>query len=250
MDNATVLDLIPAYALGALDESERAQVEALLAHSDAARHVLLEYEQMLGGLALTVPMQHAPDGSTAAFMIRLQQHEQRESQHRSIRSQRPRQWRPVWVLAAAALVIVLAGIGLWRLRVGSQPDTLAKINAIKTDPAVHAVALKPTDASTSGTLSVVLYGTPDGADAVIDRQQLPALPTGEQYELWMIPNGQLPIGLPAFDPAPPNQPDQTALLVHLPGPMGSYQVVALTVEPRGGSSQPTTKPIAEATISG
>ena len=250
MDNTTVLDLIPAYALGALEESDRAQVEALLTHSETARHILLEYEQMLGGLALTVPAQRAPDGSTVAFMARLQQVEQREAQHKPIPLDQARRWRALWVLAAAALVIVLAGIGLWRLSIGSQSDTLAKINAIKTDPAVHMVALKPTDPNVSSALNVVLYGTPNGTEAVIDRQELPALPAGEQYELWMIPAGQSPVGLPTFDPAPSNQPDQTALLVRLPGPMGSYQVVALTVEPRGGSPQPTTKPIATGNISG
>src|SRR5579859_3918263 len=219
MDDSSVLELIPAYMLGALDESERGHVEALLARSEVARQVLLEYEQMLSGLALTVPARQAPPGSTDAFMARLQAPEasmpqatptHAPGQITAVNVQRGPVRRRVsgWMLLAAAFVVVLAGIGLWRLSLGSTSGTLATINAIKSNPAVRVIALKPADPSASNTLNVVVYGTPDGTDAVIDRKALPALPSGKQYQMWMIPNGQSPVGLPAFDPAPSNQPDK------------------------------------------
>ncbi len=54
MNDSTLFDLIPAYALGALSDEERAQVEAFLATSEEAREELRVYQAMLTGLATTV----------------------------------------------------------------------------------------------------------------------------------------------------------------------------------------------------
>src|SRR5258707_12666628 len=60
MNDSTLFDLIPAYALGALSDEESAQVEAFLATSEEAREELRVYRAMLTGLATTVPSRKAP----------------------------------------------------------------------------------------------------------------------------------------------------------------------------------------------
>ena len=44
MDRETLLDLIPAYALGALDSEERAEFEAWLSTDSDGRRLLAEYQ--------------------------------------------------------------------------------------------------------------------------------------------------------------------------------------------------------------
>jgi len=65
---------------------------------------------------------------------------------------------------------------------------------------------------------------------------LPAAPSGKTYEAWVIPAGQQPIPAGLF----PGGDDTT---VQLRGTVPKHAVVAVTVEPGGGSTQPTTKPI-------
>jgi anti-sigma-K factor RskA len=65
---------------------------------------------------------------------------------------------------------------------------------------------------------------------------LPAAPSGKTYEAWVIPAGQQPIAAGLF----PGGDDTT---VQLRGTVPKHAVVAVTVEPDGGSTQPTTKPI-------
>src|ERR1041384_366173 len=71
MNDSTLFDLIPAYALGALSDEERARVEALLATSEEARTELRIYQEMLTGLAATVPARKAPAHLTEDFRHRL-----------------------------------------------------------------------------------------------------------------------------------------------------------------------------------
>ena len=52
MNDSTLFDLLPAYALGALSEEERTQVEAFLATSPEAQQQLRDYQSMLVGLAI------------------------------------------------------------------------------------------------------------------------------------------------------------------------------------------------------
>jgi anti-sigma-K factor RskA len=80
---------------------------------------------------------------------------------------------------------------------------------------------------------------------VVDRQGhgtlsasgLGTAPSGKTYEAWVIPAGNAsprPAGL---------FPGGSPTTVHLRGTVPRHAVVAVTVEPAGGSPKPTTKPI-------
>jgi anti-sigma-K factor RskA len=64
---------------------------------------------------------------------------------------------------------------------------------------------------------------------------LPAAPSGKTYEAWVIPAGQSPRPAGLF-------PGGETTTLHLHGTVPKRAVVAVTVEPSGGSTQPTTKP--------
>lgn len=66
---------------------------------------------------------------------------------------------------------------------------------------------------------------------------LPALAPNKIFELWVIPTQGNPIPAGTFH----SNADSTAVYVR-PGPVNNAAAVAVTVEPDGGSPQPTTTP--------
>jgi anti-sigma-K factor RskA len=60
MDRNTLLELIPAYAVDALDAEERQAVEALLERDPEAQALLADYEAITAMLPLAAPMRPAP----------------------------------------------------------------------------------------------------------------------------------------------------------------------------------------------
>lgn len=75
---------------------------------------------------------------------------------------------------------------------------------------------------------------------------LPALPAGRTYEMWLIPtatSAPRPAGL--FQSGA-----QGSAINMLPGPIDSLYAVAVSVEPEAGSQAPTTTPIIVAPVPG
>jgi anti-sigma-K factor RskA len=76
-----------------------------------------------------------------------------------------------------------------------------------------------------------------GKGVVLMAAHLPALEANKTFELWVIPAVGSPIAAGTFR----GNADSTAIYVR-PGPVDNATAVAVTVEPEGGSAQPTTKP--------
>jgi anti-sigma-K factor RskA len=71
---------------------------------------------------------------------------------------------------------------------------------------------------------------------------LPQLPAGKTYEMWMIPKG----ASSAPQPAGLFRPDASGSAMHVqagPVDVATLGTVAVTVEPEAGSSAPTTTPV-------
>ena len=97
-----------------------------------------------------------------------------------------------------------------------------------------AVGLGVSLSQSSHTRSVMLV---IGADrtATLHVTGLSAAPSGKTYEAWVIPAHQSPRPAGLF-------PGGAGTNVRLRGTVPKNAVVAVTVEPAGGSQQPTTKP--------
>jgi len=72
---------------------------------------------------------------------------------------------------------------------------------------------------------------------VLIAAQLPKLERGKTFQMWVIPNAGLPISAGTFE----SGADSTAVHVR-PGPVSGAAAVAVTIEPEGGSAQPTSTP--------
>ena len=76
--------------------------------------------------------------------------------------------------------------------------------------------------------------SPDAGEMAVDARDLPELDSGHAYQLWTVHDGQA-------TNAAVLAPGATGAAMALPE--GETQV-AVTIEPSGGSDQPTTDPIA------
>src|SRR5687767_3642724 len=122
MDRDTLLDLIPAYALDALDETERLEVAALLETDAEARQLLQDYHAVAEVLSLVVSVREAPASTRTGLQQRLAERrsnqtgaaEKPESKVRTL----PRRWVG---LGAAAAVFLVAIIGFVVFQLANQP---------------------------------------------------------------------------------------------------------------------------------
>lgn len=135
------------------------------------------------------------------------------------------------LLAAAAVVVLLAAAGVAAWRPWSEPDLTAAERVLAADDAVRTTERMP-----DGARATVVVSRSEGS-AVIITEDLPLAPEGKVYELWLAtPEGTLePAGL---------MPDERDATVLLDGDATEATGVGVTVEPDGGSPQPTTEPIA------
>jgi len=145
--------------------------------------------------------------------------------------------RPIAIAAAAAAAVVLfvGGTFLGSALSGGdsfqeqQASALAAINA--APDAQRATA----DVEGGGTATLVWSGQL-GQSALVAKN-LPSLPNDKTYELWYIRDGK---ATAAGTMMPGNAPATWRVL---DGKMAAGDTVGVTVEPRGGSTQPTTNPI-------
>jgi anti-sigma-K factor RskA len=225
-DNSTHDDLIAAYALGALSAAEQAQVESLLASSEAARSALRDYQAMMVGYAALGPVQQAPANLTDDFRKRLVA----DSANKPQPALRLVKRRSLLFTIAAIFIVALVGVGLYsQVNANNQQRT---INTILAAGQRVALAAQP---GASGKVEMVMV---PNVTKIVLVTELPSLPSDKQYQLWMIKGSQM-------DSALVFSADQATqqLLIDLPVLPTDYEAIGLTIEPRLGSKQPTTGPI-------
>jgi len=212
-----------SYALGIADNPERAEIAEHLARKcpDCTRGMasaMATVTAMSGAVELTEP----PARLRRRVMGTVEQTP-------------GRQWAGVvvpWAITAA-MSIALVAIGLsGRRQLGDTPK-LQQALSILNDPATRDVTFGATGKASQGRVFVN-----PGKGVVFIGANLPRLDAGQTFELWVIPAKGNPIPDGLFR----SQPDATAVFVW-PGPVENAMAVEVTVEPLGGSAQPTTKPL-------
>ena len=145
---------------------------------------------------------------------------------RAVRIIRVRRWyeQTTWRVAAAAAVVIVA-VGSWFAVHEQQPEQRWAAHC------TGAVASECGDLVASG-----------GA-LRLDARGLATPPAGKVYQAWVIPPKQKPIPEPTF-----SVDSSGAGSVHIAAAPVNGDIVAVTLEPAGGSKQPTSKPVLVATI--
>ncbi len=137
-----------------------------------------------------------------------------------------------WLAAAAAVVLIGGGavvVHPW--------DRQSQGQVTVADRVLQAPDARRTEKTIAGGASATVVHSKSVGRAVIIARNLPPAPAGKVYELWL----QDPAG--GFTPAGfvPGPGDQTVVLE---GDASGAAGAGITVEPQGGSPQPTTAPLA------
>jgi anti-sigma-K factor RskA len=226
-----VFDLLPAYALGSLDEEEKIIVEAHLPDCETCRLELETYSQVVDQLPLAVKTRPAPVGLKATIFEQLEEDSLREAPQlqeswferlkASFRSS-----APVWGAASLVVIILLLISNLYLLNNLRAHET-AQLAELTT------LAMVATDYSPNSTGMLVI--SRDGEYGVLVVDELPVLDESQQYQLWLIYDGQRTSG-GVFSV---NDEGYGSLLIDSEQPLSSYPAFGITIEPAGGSPGPT-----------
>lgn len=249
-EHRELLDLIPSYALGALEEDERRRLEA---HLDGGcpecEEELRGASRQLEALAGTVE----PVVPSEVTRARLE---------RAVSRRRRSAARPALRRAAVAAVGLLLLWSVWlqlglrrelerqasareradaRLaemrdeleRTRSTLTRLSYANRIIASPETRSVLLAGLDPSPDA--SGQTFVDPVRGEAVFYASNLPPVAEDRTYQLWLIADGT-PLSAGVFDV----EPDGSAMLLveDIERP-DAIQLWAVTIEPAGGVQQPT-----------
>ncbi|MEU6935033.1 anti-sigma factor [Streptomyces sp. 2RAF24] len=232
--------LVAAYALGALEDAERKDFDAHLQTCEACRQEAAEFQATAARLAAAVA-QPPPPAAKAQVMAAIDGVRQlpprvpAASAAPALGGILRRRAVPL-ALAAGVAAAALGGVAVWQTQNGQDLEQRARQAQQQLD-AVSAVLAAP-DAQTvhgksaNGALTTVVTSDQQNK-AVFTAANLPAPGPGKTYQLWLDHDGtMLPAGLIDRDGA-----------VILTGDPADAGAVGLTLEPDGGSPQPTTDPL-------
>ncbi|MEU0433911.1 anti-sigma factor [Streptomyces sp. NPDC006290] len=236
--------LTGAYALHALADDERERFERHAADcADCAQEVReLTAAAARLGLAVTASPGPALKAQVMRRITTVRQESPRTVPRTAPRATGIRRLRPArWALAAAlAAAASLGGAAVWQHERAQDAQEQARQAERRTDE-VAAVLAAPDATSRTATLAggasgtVVVSKSRDQAVFIAARMAKP--PSGKVYQLWFDDAGTMrSAGL--------MDPGRTTEAVLMEGSVDGASGMGITVEPVGGSAEPTSDPLA------
>jgi anti-sigma-K factor RskA len=230
--------LTGAYALDALDDVERAGFERHLRSCSSCAAEVRELQEAVAGMADRVEAP-PPSQLKAAVLAEVRRTRQISPSER-VHLRRPSLQRMLSTAAAAVVIAVTAGLGgvAWQAHQSAKDSQIAAQQAADRSTELTQVLTDPTARKTVQAASVGGVATVVAAQgkAVLAADQLPEPPSGKTYQVWLINRSSVINSAGLLELT--NGHGQSLM----PG-VSAGDTVAVTVEPKGGSKQPTTTPI-------
>lgn len=230
------------YAIDALDLDERRAVDVLLEGTDAATRAEFDAQVRLAAETMAalslVDAVEPPPALRARLLDAIAETPQSPEVAPPVSLAERRKRRRPWTIAlaaAAAVVVVVGGIGIGS-RITDNPASPDTVSEIMAAPDVHSTTL---DVPGGGTATTSFSPSEDAAVLTMNGVTPPSPDT--VYQMWLVPptdgNAMIPMG--TMTPADVKPTTQVVL-----DGIGPNTKLAFTVEPAGGSAQPTTPPFA------
>ncbi|WP_110181044.1 anti-sigma factor [Nocardioides solisilvae] len=224
-----------AYAIHAVDELEQAQFERHLEGCPECRAEVDSFREaaaLLTGLAPAAPPEALRERVLAD--ARTVRPLPPRTARRTRRGARPR-WLPALVAAAAvAAVGIGVGVAVWPQDDPAGGDgtsrSLTASERVLADTGADRVEVEV------GEARATLVRSREAGRAVLVTEAMPPAPEGRDYQIWF----QSPAGDMVPAGVMPRRSDQTVLLE---GDATAATAVGITVEPEGGSEEPSGEPI-------
>jgi anti-sigma-K factor RskA len=232
-----------AYAADALAPEEVEAFEAAMQGDPSLRAEAESLRATTARLAMAAA-EPAPDQLKARVMAEVDQTRQDAPGAPAdgvVVALRPRSTpRAVRILGVAAAVLAVAAMGLSAWVVGLNRDNADLVSA---SAAVTRVITAPDARTVSGPIvgqagrgAVVV--SPSLESAVFVADDLAGAPAGQTYQLWLIGADGSANSAGTFTPGSGGD-----AAVPLTGTLDAATAVGMTLEPAGGSTQPTTAPV-------
>jgi anti-sigma-K factor RskA len=215
------------YVVDALDDDERRAFEEHLAGCPACAAEVVEFRSTTSRLS-ELMAENPPPALRSAIMGRVgsvRQVSPVESLPEARRRRTPVRWVGPALVAAAAVIAVVLGIG-WSAAHRSL-DREQSITAILTAPDAATVPLS----GAPGSMRVVY--SPSRDESVVVAAGLTDLPADETYQLWFIDADGNPASAGLF------RTDEGRVTKVVTGTPADAAAVGVTKEPAGGSRTPT-----------
>lgn len=237
-----------AYALGALDDRERRAFERHLRRCEACRQEvrgLVETTALLGSAAAEQP----PEGLRTQVLREIGHTRQlppltSAGGRDPVRGRGPahRAWARGATIAAAACLIIAVALGVVAVRQHNRADDLSArqqhIAAVLSAPDARVETGKDTPYGTG-----MLIVSHDRRKLLFALTRPSPLPKSRTYQLWFLSSSGHARSAGLVDTS-----DYGSRYL-ITGTPAAAAKVALTVEPAGGSKQPTTTPIMQLPLS-
>jgi anti-sigma-K factor RskA len=218
-------DLLPGFALGCLDESEKEQVHRHLSTCAKCQAEVAGYGRVVDHLALGAIPAAPPASLRRNLLNNLPPKIASRSWVESIVRAWPR-LAPISAVCGLVLIVILAAsnVILWHHR-------MLEHRSVLLDSQVVTLRATPSAPGASGLLVM----SPDAGTALLVVSNLPSLAADRQYQLWLIKDGHRTSG-GIFSVS---QTGDGRLEVTAASPINSFDAFGITIEPFGGSSAPT-----------
>jgi len=227
-NDAHVFDLLPAYAIGSLDSEEADRVKQHLLSCLICRDESNAFQAVAEQLSFAAPIATPSPDLKHRLMQRVQA--ARPGPHAPVQAPK-HPWLerlfPVWGLASLCFIIALAGLNLFLWQ------RLNQSQIFMSPDGMRAVPLSSPDSASKATGFVLISMDGDSGALVVDG--LPPLENGQQYQLWLVRDGQRTSGA-VFST---DERSYGGTRIRAPGSLLKYSAVDITIEPTGGSPQPT-----------
>jgi anti-sigma-K factor RskA len=246
-------ELIPAYVLDAVNESERARIEAHLSRCATCAQLVASYRPVANLLAFAVlPIEPPPDLKYRVLAAALPKAKARavpthtESVISHLSSLVSSLFRsPAFAAATLVLVVALAvrNVSLQNQiaqQAASNQQMLSEISRQRALVSTIAYAetqpkhLQATDAAPQAIGR--LFAAPELNALALIVYDMPALESKRVYQIWLIdPAGDRTSG----GTFTVDERGRAWVYIRAPKPLSNYQGVGITIEPEGGSPKPT-----------
>ena len=230
-------DLAGAYALNALTAGERAAYEHAIAGSEEARSEATELQDTAVILGMSVASVEPPAALRARLLASIATTPQQLDVAPGPAANRARvRWSRVALAAtsvAASIALILGGVAIATNLLSPKPDSQAEQMA----ELKQASDMREMQAELPTGERVMLRWSHELATSAVIVDGMDPAPSDKVYQLWYIDDeGARPAGILSIE-------DEGKSWRVLDGTMDDDDKVGVTVEPMGGSDQPTSDPI-------
>ncbi|MDP9068620.1 MAG: anti-sigma factor [Actinomycetota bacterium] len=220
--------LVAAYVLGAVPPDEVRVVRAHILTCDECMAEADDYAGAMDSLALAVEPAALPPGFADRVMSQLSPAEERSTAPATTGWRATLRSRLAPLAAGAAAVIALAVVGAGYMD--------ARTDLARSEHVLAQIVQSEEILELRGQGGTLGRFAPTSDGAVLAVSGLPEAPGSHVYQLWYMNDGR-PTGAATFDAT------DGVVTMELDRSFNGFDAVAVTIEPPGGSRQPTGDPV-------